>query len=201
MGILNAEFLLVIPKNEHSLNIKTAVREVAPRAIFLEIDYVTEGPVCSALLFREYINNDDELIIANCDQIMEWNAAKFLHNAMLYDGCVVTYHADTPKNSYALLSKHGLVTEIKEKEVISNVSLNGIHYWKKGKFFVDSADAMIKANDRAKNGEFYIGPSYNYMIRNKLAVGIYHIPNQQHHAIGTPEDLNTFLEYEKTAYR
>ncbi len=56
---------------------------------FIEIDYITEGPACSALLFKNEINNDDELIIANCDQIMEWNSNNFLHNIKLYDGAMV----------------------------------------------------------------------------------------------------------------
>ena len=36
---------------------------------------------------------------------------------------------------------------------VTNIALNGIHYWKKGKYFVDSAEAMIAADDRAMNGE------------------------------------------------
>ena len=47
--------------------------------------------------------------------------------------------------------------EVREKEVISNVSLNGIHYWKKGSYFVESAERMIEMEDRAPNGEFLLG--------------------------------------------
>ena len=82
--------------------------------------------------------------------------------------------------------------------MISDISLNGIHYWRKGKYFVQSAEDMIKCNDRAPNGEFYVGPSYNHMIRQGLKVGIHHIPNYQHNPVGVPEDLNSFLEkYER----
>ena len=159
---------------------------------------LVEGPANSALLFRDQINSNEELVIANCDQIMEWNSENFLHNVRLYDGAVVTYHTDTDKNSYARLDKNGLVVEIREKEVISNVSLNGIHYWKKGSHFVNSADKMMELQDRAPNGEFYIGPTYNHMIRQGLKVGIYHIPNEQHHPVGIPDDLKKYLEHEKT---
>ena len=57
--------------------------QIKPNCQFLEIDYVTEGPAKSVLLFRENINNDEELIIANCDQIMEWNSKAFVHNVRL----------------------------------------------------------------------------------------------------------------------
>ena len=131
---------------------------------------------------------------------MEWDSTIFLHNARLYDGAVVTSYNETDKNSYVRLDKKGHVIEVREKEVISSTSLNGIHYWKKGKYFVSAAEEMIAANDRATNGEFYIAPTYNYMIKSKLKVGIHHIPNEQHHAVGVPLDLERFLQYEKTQF-
>ena len=195
---IDAQYLFVIAKNNFSDRVKRVIKDVEPSAKFIEIDYLTEGPAVTALLFKDLINYEEELIIANCDQIMEWNSNTFLVNARLYDGCVVTYHTDTEKNSYARLDKKGFVTEIREKEVISNVSLNGIHYWKHGWHFIDSAEEMIENQDRAPNGEFYIGPTYNYMIRKNLKVGIYHIPNSQHHAVGVPSDLERYLNYENS---
>jgi NDP-sugar pyrophosphorylase family protein len=197
----DTKWFFVIAKNDFTKQVKDTIGSVLPDAMFIEIDYLTEGPTSSALLFREHINNDDELIIANCDQIMEWNSHLFFLNARQFDGTIVTYHTDTDKNSYARLDDYGNVTEIREKEVISNVSLNGIHYWKKGQYFVDSAEGMIAAQDRAPNGEFYIGPTYNYMIKSGLNVGIYHIPNQQHHAVGVPADLERYLDHEKSKIR
>jgi dTDP-glucose pyrophosphorylase len=132
---------------------------------------------------------------------MEWSGDTFLHNARLYDGAVVTYHTDTEKNSFAKIDSQGNILEIREKEVISNISLNGIHYWKKGKYFVSSASEMIESEDRAPNGEFYIGPSYNYMIKQGLKVGLHHIPNQQHHAVGVPEDLQKYISYVEKKFK
>ena len=195
---LEGNYFFVVAKNQFTSLVEETITAIKPGSKFIEIDYITEGPANSALLFRDQINTNEELVIANCDQIMEWNSENFLHNVRLYDGAVVTYHTNTDKNSYARLDKNGLVVEIREKEVISNVSLNGIHYWKKGTHFVNSADKMIELQDRAPNGEFYIGPTYNHMIRQGLKVGIYHIPNEQHHPVGVPDDLKKYLEHEKT---
>jgi hypothetical protein len=52
---------------------------------------------------------------------------------------------------------------------------------------------MIKQNDTAPNGEFYISHTFNHLIASGRSVGIYHIPNQQHHAVGTPADLEVYL--------
>jgi len=197
LGIENAQYLFVVSRNNYTDLVKKEISKVVSSK-FIDIDYITEGPACSALLFKSVIDNDEELIIANCDQIMEWNSKLFLMNSREYDGAVVTYHETTDKNSYARISDTGYVLEIQEKKVISNISLNGIHYWKHGKFFVNSAQKMISDDDRAPNGEFYVGPTYNYMIKDGLKVGIYHIPNQMHHAVGIPEDLERYIKYENS---
>jgi len=168
------------------------LKSIVPDCEIVEINIDTEGPACSALMAGDIINNDEPLVIANCDQIMCWDGAVFLHNAQLYDGTIVTYYETADKNSYARLDSRGHVTEIREKEPISTVSLNGIHYWQKGRYFVDSAEQMIANNERY-NGEFYIGPTYNYMIKQGYTVGIHHIPNEQHNAVGIPRDLTDYI--------
>lgn len=193
----DAQWHFIIRRDEFTDIIKQLIGKFVKEPRFYEITETTEGPACSALLFKEFINNQDELITANCDQIMEWNSDLFFHNVRLYDGAVVTYYSDTDKNSYVKLDRSGKAVQFAEKEVISNISLNGIHYWRQGKDFVSSAEAMITANDRAPNGEFYIAPTYNYMISSGKSVGIYHIPNEQHHAVGVPIDLERFLKYDK----
>jgi dTDP-glucose pyrophosphorylase len=187
-----------ILRNDEFLKItKDVISKTVKNPNFVIVDQTTEGPACSVLLFKEFINNDDELVTANCDQIMEWSSKLFFHNVRLYDGAVVTYYSDTDKNSYVKLDCQGRAIQFAEKEVISNISLNGIHYWKRGSDFVESAESMMAANDRAPNGEFYIAPTYNYMIRAGKEIGIFHIPIEQHHAVGVPIDLERFLKYDK----
>lgn len=192
---LDGRYHFIISKNKFTQKLKDVIWKEKSDSVFVEIDYLTEGPASSCLLMKEYINNDDELVIANCDQIMSWNSKLFLHNVRLFDGAVVTFFGNNKKYSFAKLNYECHVNEIKEKEVISNIALNGIHYWKKGKYFVSSAEEMIKLDVRADNGEFYVGPSYNHMINKGLSVGIYHIPNEQHHGVGVPEDLDYYLTH------
>ena len=192
-----AHWHFILRQNEFLDQTKKILLDTVENPKFIVVDQETQGPACSTLLFKDQINNDNELITINCDQIMEWNSDNFFHNVRQYDGAVVTYYNDTDKNSYARINQNGDVIEMREKQVISNISLTGIHYWKKGSYFVHSAEAMIAANDRAPNGEFYIAPTYNYMIKENLRVGIYHIPNEQFHPVGVPADLEKFIEYEK----
>jgi len=186
----------VIRKDSYYDQVCTILHSIFPSSKIISVDETTQGPASSCLLFKENINTEEELVICNCDQIMKWDSDLFLTSARYYkyDGLVVTYTTNTPKNSYARVDQNGFVREIKEKEVISNISLNGIHYWRKGKYFVQSAESMIECGDTAPNGEFYVGPSYNHMIKSGLKVGIHHIPNCQHNPVGVPEDLNSYLE-------
>ena len=51
---------------------------------------------------------------------------------------------------------------------------------------------MIVKNDRVSN-EFYVCPVYNYSIMNNQKIGIYNIEYEQMHGIGTPEDLEIYV--------
>lgn len=192
---IDGKYLFVIRKSDFSEDLKKLLKKYKSDCSILEIDYLTEGPACTSLLFKDLINNEDPLVIANCDQIMWWDGEFFIKSIKnnIYDGIVVTYYANTSKNSYAKVDRTGRVVEIKEKEVISNISLNGIHYWKHGKDFVSSAEEMINEKDKSINGEYYIGPTYNYMIKNNKRVGIFHIPDTMHNSVGTPDDLREYL--------
>ena len=107
------------------------------------------------------------------------------------DGGIVTFIATHPKWSFAKVNDEGEVTLIAEKKPISNIATVGIYYFKKGKYFVESAEQMIKKNIRT-NGEFYIAPVYNEMIESNKK--ILHYPIAEMRGLGTPEDLLRFLE-------
>jgi NDP-sugar pyrophosphorylase family protein len=196
---IDGNYIFIVYKySDENLNIKlkNILNTISEGCRIIEIDYITEGPAASALLAADYIDNDEELIITNCDQIMNWNSGKFLEfvKNSNYDGVVVTYDSNTEKNSYVRMNCDRAI-EFAEKKVISNYSLNGIHYWRKGKYFVNSTKEMINKNIRVNN-EFYISLTYNQMIESGLIVSNYHIDVSEHHAVGTLMDLKKYLDNE-----
>lgn len=197
LSITHSKAVFIIHK-DHDIDgiLSQTIHTITSDPTIIEIDSLTEGPCCTALLAARHLDLDAPLVVANCDQVMRWNGDRFIRFCQNedYDGVVVTYHENTPKNSYAKLNAMGDVVTIKEKQQISCVSLNGIHYWKKASYFTESASKMILADERT-NGEFYIAPSYNYMIDSGKRVGIYHIPNEQHWAIGVPDDLDRYIQF------
>jgi dTDP-glucose pyrophosphorylase len=141
----------------------------------------------------EYIDNDDELIITNCDQRTEWESSEFIDfiKNKNIDGCVVTYSSNNPKNSFCQVDSNNDIIQIVEKNSISNIALIGLHYWRKGKYFVDSAQLLMKdLIDSPK--EPYVSETYNYLIKSGLKIKPYHFHNNEYVALGTPEDLTIY---------
>lgn len=190
---------ILIARKEHIDKEKELVKHIEEKfnAIFIPIDKLTEGTVCTVLYARKYINNDDPLLIANSDQIVDMKIGNFIDDCKNrnLDGSILTFideHKDS-KWSFAKLDENKLVTEVKEKVVISEYATVGIYLYSKGKEFVNSSIDMIIENDRVNN-EFYTCPTYNYAIKEGSKIGIYNIEFEQMHGIGTPDDLNLYLD-------
>jgi dTDP-glucose pyrophosphorylase len=149
---------------------------------------VLEGPVLSALLAKDYINNNEELIIMNSDQIVEWNVHE-IDLARRADGALLLFKATEDRWSFAEIQGNKIL-RVAEKDPISDNALVGIHYWKRGKDFVKYAEEMVSRNDRV-NGEFYIAPVYNYAIKDGKEITPIFVRTMTE--VGTPESLDAYL--------
>jgi dTDP-glucose pyrophosphorylase len=162
----------------------------------VSVKQLTEGTACTVLLARNLIDNDSPLLIANSDQIVDFDCNDFIddcHQRGL-DGSILVFRDPSrdPKWSFAKLNADNLVTEVAEKIAISDLATVGIYYFANGSQFVSAAIDMIAQNDRV-NGEFYTCPIYNYMIAAGARIGVFEIPQEAMHGIGTPDDLNAFI--------
>ena len=195
----NANYIFLL-REEHAIHYSNVLDSIAKkcRATFVYVNQLTEGAACTVLFSRQLINNDTPLLIANSDQIVDISMACFIEDALtrLLDGSILTFEDNDPKWSYAKLDALNLVTEVQEKKVISKYATVGIYFYSKGKCFVNSAIDMIVHNDRVNN-EFYVCPTYNYLIRQGGKIGIYNIMKNQMHGTGTPDDLNKYIEVVK----
>lgn len=193
---IDGNYCFVVRKYDNkdwNVTLRDAIYKSVGSAIIVEIDYLTQGPAISTLHAPQLFFNETDLMVTNCDQIMHWDANKFIEFTNTTDavGAVVTYETQTPKNSYARVISNEEYPEfdiVKEKEVISKYSLNGIHWWKHGRDFANSVELMMKSNDKV-NGEFYVGPSYNYLNGKKR---VYNIDSSEHLAVGTIEDIEKY---------
>lgn len=159
----------------------------------VEVDGLTEGAACTTLLAKDLIDDDEELLIANSDQVIEYSAENFklLKSLTPADGIIFTFNALHPKWSFVRVNSRGVISELQEKNPISNIATCGIYWYRKGSDYVRYAEQMIQKNIRV-NGEFYVAPVYNeYISDGKMLIPFY---VSKMHGIGTPEDLNTYLK-------
>lgn len=161
----------------------------------IPVNGITEGAACTVLLASHLINNEDSLMLANSDQIIEEGEISRWFNHIQVskeDGCIMTFNANHPKWSYARLNEEGGVCEVAEKRVISDHATTGIYWFKHGEDFVKNALAMIEKDIRT-NGEFYVCPVYNEFILNGGNIGIFEIGEEAMRGVGVPEDLESYL--------
>lgn len=194
---VEAHFIYIVQREHYDkYNLKQLLNLISPGCDIVQVDSLTEGAACTTLLAKELINNDEPLLMANSDQFVEWNSNECLYafTADGVDGGIVTFRATHPKWSFAKLGDDGFVTEVAEKNPISDIATVGIYYWKKGSDYVKYAEQMIEKNIRT-NGEFYVCPVFNEAIGDGKKIRVKDVPKMW--GIGTPEDLNYFLEHYK----
>jgi dTDP-glucose pyrophosphorylase len=192
---IEANFIFVVQKeHREKYNLDTLLNLISPKCKIVDVDFLTEGAACTALLAKEYINNNNPLLFANSDQFIEWDSNEFMYkmNETDVDGGIVSFRSTHPKWSFAKVDEIGNVTEVAEKNPISDIATVGLYYWKHGSDFVKYAEKMIEEDIRVNN-EFYVCPVFNEAIKDGKTIKTFDIDKMW--GLGTPEDLNQFLNY------
>lgn len=188
-----ANFIFIVRREHYEkYNLKTFLNVISPNCKIVITEDVTEGACCTTLLAEEFIDNNNPLLICNSDQFIEWNSGEFYHsvNSPGIDGSVLIFESYHPKWSYLKVDEDNNVTEIAEKQVISNMATVGVYYWAKGSEYVKYAKKMIDKNIRVNN-EFYVAPVYNEAVADGKIIKTYTVEKMW--GLGTPEDLEYYL--------
>lgn len=197
VAVHNSVFTVLL-RQDH-LNVATEAEEAlnARNAVVVPVSKLTEGTACTVLLARDRFDNDFPLLIANSDQLVDFDCQAFVDDALKrgLDGSILVFRdaERDPKWSFAAVDENGYVTQVAEKKPISDLATVGIYFFTTGREFVKAAIDMIVRNDRVNN-EFYTCPVYNYMISSGAKIGVYEVPAQAMKGLGTPCDLESYLE-------
>lgn len=190
----DSEFIFLV-RREHlaRYQVESLLRiTTGGRCKIVPVDSLTEGAACTVLLAKEHFSDEESLLIANSDQIVEYSKENFDLLADLTDSSFIwTFNAINPKWSFVRVDENTRrILEVAEKNPISDVATCGIYYWRSGRDFVDCAEEMIRKNIRVNN-EFYICPVYNTSISRGGVVYPFYVDKMW--GIGTPEDLQSYL--------
>ena len=154
----------------------------------------TRGAVCSALMAVEVINNNNPLIVANGDQVIESSLADITKSFQKekLDAAVITFQSVHPKWSYVRVDEKNKVVESAEKRPLSKNAVAGFYYFAKGKDFVTAAMQSI-AKDAHINEVFYIAPVLNELVLAGKNIGHHAIESTMYHSFYSPIKI---AEYE-----
>lgn len=181
-----------------------SIKKYYPKAEFISVDRLTEGQACTCLLAKDKIDNDEELLIAGCDNGMELDRAEFEKRRSLCDMMVFTYRhndcvlANPNAHGWARLKGEGPeIAEMSVKKAISDTPMEdhavvATFWFKTGSLFVKAAEGMIEANDRINN-EFYVDQIVKYVMELGGSAMVFEI--DRYISWGTPED---YEKYQKT---
>jgi len=164
--------------------------------IIVKTKGMTAGAACTVLLASDYIDNDESLLIANSDQLIEEEGIEKWFSDIKNtksDGLIQVFlSGGHPKWSYVRLDSFNNVLEVAEKRVISEWATTGLYYFSKGFDFVSGVKAMIEKDIRTNN-EFYIAPVYNELVLRKKNIQVSEIKPEYMMGLGDPESLNNYL--------
>lgn len=187
---IDGNYIFIVQK-EHSVkyHLRDVLDDIVPGCKIVEVDGLTDGAARTTLAAKDLINNDSPLLIANSDQVITWDSLVAKSLVASWD-IIALFLAHESKWSYSKI-EDGFITEVAEKRVISDNANVGIYGWSKGSDYVKYAEQMI-AKDIKTNNEFYIAPVYNEAIADGKKILPYFVDEM--YGIGTPEDLEAYLE-------
>ena len=161
-----------------------------PEAIILEVPGQTQGAACTALLALGFIENEEELLILNCNEVLETSFLTVVYDfrKIQNDAGVVFFDSVHPRYSYVRLDENKNVLEAAEKRPISRNATAGFYWFKFGYYFIEGVKNMIR-KDASVNGLFYICPTLNELILAGRKIGAFSIENNAYYPLKTERQI------------
>lgn len=195
--------LIIVTKRGDDLEpIRSAWLQRIPCEItFVEMESLSEGPASTVEATFGELDLELPMVVLNSDQYVNSTLTDYiehLRNSSDQDfGSIVTMFATGTKWSYIGRNIDGGIERVVEKQQISSEATVGIYGWTRAQLFVDSLESMKRADFRINN-EFYVAPTFNYLIDKGIKIVTFDVGSvgQSVHGLGTPEDFSKFLTSE-----
>ena len=188
-----------IVRQEHidKQHINRLIQDILPEARIFSVLKTTRGAVETCLVAEAAIDDDDAVVVMDCDlefRSVGYNQLVSKALSLPADeadgGALVSFESDNPRYSYALVDDGGRVLRTAEKEPISNHALCGAYFFGSGKDFKRIAHQLLDDGTHGK-AEFYVSLLYNYLLAEGKIVRL--ATMEEYYSYGTPEELKNYL--------
>lgn len=196
--------VIYVDRDHHRIDgTEDVINSFFPKARFVMVDHLTDGQASTCLLAKSYIDNEEELLIAGCDNGMEYDNEGFELLRKEADVLAFTYRNNesvlrNPSSiGWLKVDENNNVIDTSIKKAISDNPMNdhavvATFWFRSGRCFTRSAEKMIKENDRI-NAEFYVDQVLHHALELGYRVKVFEI--ERYIGWGTPEDYEV---YQKT---
>lgn len=199
------ENCIFICNNKHlaTTKMKQTLKKLAPKGKIVGIDkQIWDGPVTDILRVADLLDDREPVLVSYCDfgLVWDWQHFKKLVARGRYDGAIIAYRGFHPHHfgptlyGYMRVNDQQELLEIREKESFTKNRLEeyaaaGSYYFGSGELLRRYLAEAVKQDLRTGN-EYYVSLPYNLMVRDKLKIYVYEVP--QFLQLGTPHDVRVF---------
>lgn len=180
--------------------VEDAIKAYYPKARFITVEKLTEGQACTCMLAEAYLNPEEPLLIAGCDNGMDIDGKAFINKTEECDCIVFTYRHNEAvlqnPNAYGwmLADEAGNITGTSIKKAISDTPMEdpavvATFWFRKAKVFFEATAKMIREDDRV-NGEFYVDQTVKHVLDLGYRAKIFDI--DRYVGWGTPADYEGY---------
>lgn len=192
-----SKYIFVVRRED---NAETFIRDKCNKYGIRNVEIValetsTDGQATTCMMALPYCDLEDPILVYNIDTYVEPFEMKF--DMIRGDGHIPCFQAPGDHWSFVKLDHTGRACEVREKERISEYCSLGAYYFSSAKLFRELYDEYYSDDSRIEKNEKYIAPLYNYMIQKGMVVTISNIDADKVHVLGTPQELQFFLNQPK----
>lgn len=189
-----SQYIFVVRKEDQAeAFIRKTCRKYGMKKVeVVEIDHMTDGQATTCMLALPYCDPREAVLIYNIDTYVE--PYEMRYEDLSGDGHIPCFQADGDHWSFARTDENGRVTEVREKVRISDHCTLGAYYFSSAALYQKMYEEYYADDSRMEKNEKYIAPLYNHMIEKGLLVTISQICAEKVHVLGTPEELEMFLD-------
>jgi dTDP-glucose pyrophosphorylase len=157
----------------------------------ISLDRLTDGQATSALLAEPKIQRPSQpFLIYNIDTHVTPSALPA--ECVRGDGWIPCFPGPGNGWSFARADQDGRITELREKERISDHATLGLYWFSSFEIFSTSYKQYYSDPEKLEKGEKYVAPLYNHIIQAGGPVYLHQVPLEAVIPLGTPAEVERF---------
>lgn len=165
----------------------------------VELDQLTDGQATSAYLSRALWLPQAPLLIYNIDTYVNPDALRPQHIRAGADGWVPCFQVPGEHWSFVQLGADGWAVDLAEKRRISDYASIGLYWFADGAAYASAYQRFFADPANLVRGERYVAPLYRQLLADGGKIAISDLAPASVHVLGTPAELQTFLDTPQAA--